>query len=47
MKILFNFSLVFFPKAPKAKRYFTEKNAMNFKLTNKSKNNGVELIHAF
>ena len=47
MKILFISSLVFFPKAPKAKRYFTEKNAMNFKLTNKSKKNGVELIHAF
>ena len=47
MKILFNSSLVFFPKAPKAKRYFTEKNAMNIKLTNKSKNNGVELIRTF
>ena len=39
MKMLFN--------SPKAKRYFTEKNAMNIKLTNKSKNNGVELIHTF
>ena len=47
MKMLFNSSLACYPKAPKAKRYFTEKNAMNFKLTNKSKNNGVELIHAF
>ena len=47
MKILFISSLVFFPKAPKAKRYFTEKNTMNFKLTNKNKYNGLELIHTF
>ena len=47
MKMLFNSSLVCSPKAPKAKRYFNEKNAMNFKLTNRSKNNVVELIHTF